>query len=55
MQASQYHSQNQPQDHYDYQANAMASLKLRRIINLNNRLHAELTRTRILACDACLS
>ena len=26
-----------------------------RIINLNNRLHAELTRTRIPACDACLS
>jgi hypothetical protein len=57
MQASQYHSHQyqQQQDYYDFQANAMASLKLRRIINFNNRLHAELVRTRIPASDACLS
>lgn len=45
----------QQEDYYNHQANAMASLKLRRIINLNNRLNAELVRARIPASEACLA
>lgn len=39
----------------DRQSDAMATLKLRRIVNLNNRLRAELTKKRVPASTSSLS
>lgn len=39
----------------DRQSDAMATLKLRRIVNLNNRLRAELGKDRVPASQSCLS
>lgn len=39
----------------DRQTDAMATLKLRRIVNLNNRLRTELGKERVPASQSCLS